>query len=259
MGKKLDASVAKSLEMEGPLLPFVPELLKGMWSLGSAPNLVVDILGPLGLEASSTKILDLGCGKGAVSITLARDLGFHAVGIDACRPFLKEAESRAAEFGVSHLCRFELADMRTYVKNAVDFDVVIFASVGGILGRFDRTVGYLRKTVRPGGYMVIDEGFVKGKKRLDRAGYEHLFPHRDTLEQLSSHGDRMLKEILMEEEIVEMNRVYMDVIRKNAQTLVKRNPEIREHVLDYIRNQEEECEVIDKNFTGAVWLLQRTE
>ncbi len=255
----VDKSIADSLEMETGMLPFVPRLLKGMWALGCSPELVVKLLRPLGLNPDQVTLLDLGCGKGAVAVTVAHALGFRAVGIDACEVFLEEASQKAAEWGVSHRCRFELKDLREYVKEAADFDVVIFASLGGLLGDYRELVGKLRKTVRPGGYILIDDGFLKGERSVERAGYGHYVPHDQTLDQLTAHGDTLVKEMLTIEENTQINQNYLAILKNNAKALLRDMPEVKERVEVYIREQETECEILDKLITGAIWLLQRVE
>ena len=97
MTDDLEQSLADSLETRKETLPYLPELLVDLWTLGSSPKLVVDMLESLKLPESFTRVLDLGCGKGAVAITLAKELGFTALGIDANAAFLKEAERKAEE------------------------------------------------------------------------------------------------------------------------------------------------------------------
>ncbi len=255
----IQKSVADSLEMDTGMLPFVPELLKGMWALGCSPELVVKLLRPLGLDPAGTKLLDLGCGKGAVSVTVAHVLGFRAVGIDACEVFLEEARQKAAEWGVSQKCSFELKDLREYVKEASDFDVVVFASLGGLLGNYHQLVGMLRRTVRPGGYILIDDGFLRGEKPVERAGYGHYVPYAQTLKQLTAHGDTVVRETRTVEESRKINQEYLAIIKKNAKGLVEKRPELEGRVAEYILGQETECEVLDAYITGAIWLLQREE
>ncbi len=260
MNDNLKKSVAQSLDATTGMLPFVPELIKDMWALGSFPDRIVELLKPLDLTPEKTRVLDLGCGKGAVSITLAQELDFWAVGIDACRPFLEEAKSKAEEHQVSNLCRFEYGDIRKAVQTLKDFDVVIYVSLGGTLGGFDATVGKLRQTVRPGGYLIIDDGFLKESTKLDRAGYEHYAPHDETLKQLTSHGDTLLREIIYTfEETQNLDHHYLDLIRKRGKIFIKNHPELADDVLAYIENQEEECEIIDQHIVGAMWLLQRLD
>ncbi len=255
----LKASLARSLEMSIEMLPFVPDLLHGMWALGSSPELVVELLRPLDLDAAETRVLDLGCGKGAVSITLAEELGYRVLGIDICEDFLKEAAEKAALHGVSDRCRFEFQDMRRFVRTASGYDVVILASLGGVLGSYEKCVAALRRTVRPGGFMVIDDGFLTGHAPVARVGYDHYVPRDLTMTQLTAHGDRLRQEILTVEQNRAINREYLEIIRKNARDLVARHPRIAARVEAYIREQEIECDVLDKYITGAIWLLQREE
>ena len=72
--------IANYFDIPPKLLPFIPELFKDLWELGSSPKVVLEWISHLKLPAYKTKVLDLGCGKGAVSITLARELKFNILG-----------------------------------------------------------------------------------------------------------------------------------------------------------------------------------
>ena len=258
MNNNLKKSVAQSLDATRGMLPFVPELIQDMWALGSFPDRIVELLRPLHLPPETTRVLDLGCGKGAVAITLARELDFQALGIDACRPFLDDARAKAEEQRVSDRCRFEFGDIRQAVHNQKNFDVVIYVSLGGTLGGFDVIVGKLGQTLRPGGYLIIDDGFLKEESKLDRPGYGHYASHDETLKQLSTHGDTLLREVIYTfEETHNLNYYYLDLIRKRGKELIQNRPELANAVSAYIQNQEEECKTIDQYIVGAMWLLQR--
>ena len=258
MDEDLEKSVADSLEMTTGMLPFVPQLLEGMWALGCSPELAVEMLRPLGLHPAETRVLDLGCGKGAMAVTLAKEFGFSALGIDACDVFLDEARDKAEEQGVSRLCRFEQGDLRKYVGQDRDFGVVIFASLGGLLGNYAECVGALRRTISAGGYILIDDGFLSGETPVDRAGYGHYASHAATLRQLISHGDTVVEERLTIEETRSINQEYIEIIRRNGEQMIRSQPDIEGQVRDYILSQEEECEIIDRFITGAVWLLRKS-
>lgn len=49
-------------------------------------------------------MLDLGCGKGAVSIKVALELRCRCLGIDALSEFIDEARRRAQEYHVTSMC-----------------------------------------------------------------------------------------------------------------------------------------------------------
>jgi len=251
-------SLSESLETNPNFLPYLPELLQDLWELGSSPDKIIELIRPLKLNAENTMILDLGCGKGAVSILMVKAFGFQAIGVDGCQPFLDEARQKAREHGVESRCQFIHADIRDYVKQVNDFNIVIYASLGGILGNIAEYVGKLRTTLRRDGFMVIDDGFLKGPTSLNRAGYHHYLPHAETLQQLTSHGDSLIGEIVLDEkENRAIDQGYLKAIKRRSIELIKRNPELRDKVDQYIKNQEVECELIEKNLQGAIWLIQK--
>ena len=183
--------VADSMEAPPELLPFLPELLADLWALGGDPEIVIGLLRPLALSPSA-RLLDLGCGKGGMAVPIAQELGLQVVGVDLFEPFVREARERAAALGLADRCRFETADLRDAVLRTSGYDVVLYASLG-VFGPLDHCVGQLRRTVRPGGYLVIDDGYLAGAALLDRPGYEHMAPREETRRQLTAHGDRLLE------------------------------------------------------------------
>ncbi len=257
MKKQTELSLAKSLETTPDFLPYLPELLIDLWELGSSVEQIVEMVGQLNRYSDKTNILDLGCGKGAVSITLAQKFGFQVTGIDASKPFLKIAIQKAKEFQVTHLCNFEFGDIREYTEKERDFDLVIYASMGNVLGNYKEIIGKLRKMVHPGGYVLIDDGFLKDIPKLDRDGYEHYFQHVEVIRQLTSFGDTIIQEMMVPDETVRsINYGYLDAIKQRSKELLVKKPELREAISDYIKNQEIECEILCKHVTGAVWILQ---
>ncbi len=247
--------VASNLETTPELLPYLDELLADLWALGCDPGAVLDLLRPLDLAPDATRVLDLACGKGALAIPLAYDLGFRVDGVDLYPPFVEEARRRAAELGVNDRCRFEVGDLRRRLRPQRPYDIVIYASVG-VLGRHDDTVGELRRAARPGGYLVIDDGFLGQAARLDRAGYEHYVSHGETVGRLESHGDRILGEVRIDpRQLHRTNRRDTGKIRRRVEELCARHPEKAKLFRAYLERQEEECATLEAHFVCAVWLL----
>lgn len=257
MNKQTEQSSAKSLETTPDFLPYLPDLLTDLWDLGCSLVQIVEMVSQLNLS-SKTKVLDLGCGKGAVSVTLANKFGFKVTGIDANKSFLEVAIQKAKEFKVSDLCHFEFGDIRKFTKVGKDFDLVIYASLGNILGDYQEIVKNLRKLIPTGGYMLIDDGFLKDVSKIDRVGYEHYFQHDKVVEQLTSFGDKIIQELIVPDETIHsINYEYLDLIKRRSKELLEERPELKRTITDYIKNQEIECELIDKYVTGAVWLIQK--
>lgn len=257
MPENIPKSVADSLEADPLLLPYMPFLLQDLWALGSDVDSIMRAVDSLGLDASRAQVLDLGCGKGAVSIQIAMRFGHRVLGIDAMAPFIEDAIHKSLQHNVSHLCTFKQQDIFRFLKTAHQFDIVIFASLGGLLGTFQETVDKLRQQVREGGYIIIDDGYLKKGDRINRKGYEHYRNHANTMEELTFYGDVLIDEISTAEATERINKEYLEIIRNRGKELVKLHPELKSIIESYIALQAEECRIIEEKTEGALWVLKK--
>jgi cyclopropane fatty-acyl-phospholipid synthase-like methyltransferase len=251
--------VAEYFNVTPELLPYIPELLSDIWALGSSPELIVEWLRLPELSSKSAQVLDVGCGKGAVAITIAEELGFSVYGVDFFEPFVLEAKRRAEELRVSDLCRFEHSDMRDTLTEAKDFDIVIFSAVGfGVFGSVDQCVGQLRQSIHSNGLMIIDDGFRAKNSRVNFPGYEHYVSYKETVKQLTAHGDTIIKEkVFPFEDIKLMNQQDTEFITKRARNLAQQHPELADLFFHYVEQQKQECEIVENDIATAIWLLQK--
>lgn len=256
MSEQTEQSIADSLESNKRILPYMPYLFQDMWALGCALEPIIDAAAITGLHDKS-KVLDLGCGKGAVCVQLADKFGCNVLGIDASEPFLKDAQTKASEHKVSQLCEFVQEDILEYVKTEHHFNLVILASLGGIFGSFKNTIATLRSQVKKGGYMIVDDGYLRTMDSLNRKGYGHYRNYKNTFSELTSFNDDLIKEINTTDINRRNNDEYMRVIEKRGKELITKHLELRKELEAYIQLQHEECEVIDKEIEGALWLLQK--
>ena len=249
--------IAQAMGTEPELLPFMSELLADFYELGSSPPLIVDLIKPLDLP-DKARILDLGCGKGAVSIVLAKELGFQMTGIDFFSPFIQAAQELAQAAGVEKLCRFEYADIRERVPQLSGFDGLVFASVGGVWGDLGQCMKKLRQTVRSGGFLIIDDGFLVSERKIETPGYDYCHNYEDTLRCLSQYGDHILKEtIISDNDMKDMNRLYMERLNKRALSIRQAHPEMAACLESYLKNQEELCRLMESDLKSAIWLIQK--
>ncbi len=258
MDARLRQDVATSLDASPALLPFLPALLADVEALGSSPGAVIDLLRGRGLPAETTRVLDLGCGKGAVAVPLAEALGFQVLGVDAFAPFVEAARQRAQARGVAHRCRFVCEDLRRTLRADAAFDVLVYASIGPLLWPMDEAMRRLRRVVRPGGLLVIDDGFM-AEEGASVPGYEGYAGHTETRRRLTAAGDEILEEVLCSPEAMHAeNRRTTERIRRRAEELARAHPEQARLFRAYVRRQERECAVLEAAYVPALWLLRRS-
>ncbi len=253
---ELISEIAGSLGAAPELLPFIPELLADLWSLGGSPERVVDFLRPLPLVPGDTKVVDLGCGKGATAVRLAAELGFRMFGVDGFSPFVETARKMAEEHGVSDMCRFECAELRQAIADSKNYDVAVYAA-GGVLTPAE-CVKEIRRTVRPEGYMVIHDAFLKSGTSAAFPGYENYTTHAETMEMFLAFGDKLLREtVFSDAEIRDMNRKNTQHIRFRAAELSQKHPDKADLFAKYVKDQEGESEILDHTAGVAIWLIQK--
>lgn len=247
--------VAYALEAHPALLPYVPELLADMEELGSDAQAITGAVKNLGLPESAT-VVDLGCGKGAVAVRVAEDLNLEVLGIDLFEPFVASCRALAQSRGVSGKCRFIRGDILKLVGKVEPRDVVIMAALGDVLGPLEQTVSVVRQYARPGGYMIISDGFIKDGGSSDFPGFEQYAGHDDMLARLTACGDRFVSEIIDE---INLDQGEEKLIAARAEAIAARQPGIAAQVLEYAKAQAAEYRFMDENFTGAIWVLQRSD
>ena len=124
MKKEIEEKLACSLSgaKTTEIIPFLPYLLQDFWELGSDPEIMTELIDKYIRLSENTRILDLGCGKGAVSVKTAQKLGVKVKGIDLIPEFVEFAEQKAKEYKVDDLCEFETGDINEAVKTESGYD-----------------------------------------------------------------------------------------------------------------------------------------
>ena len=246
--------VAYALETHTALLPYIPELLADLEELGSNAEAITSVLDDLDLTKPTT-VVDLGCGKGAVAVQVAQDLDFKVFGIDLFEPFIESSKELAERQGVSELCHFIHGDILKMVGKIEPCDVAILAALGDVLGPLDQTVSVIRKYARPGGYIVISDGFIKDGGSSNFPGFEQYAEHSDMIARLTTCGDTLVREIIGTNIF---DKGADEMIAARAKAIAARRPEIAAEVLNYAEMQAAEYRFIEENFISAIWVLNRS-
>jgi SAM-dependent methyltransferase len=244
------------------LLPFLPYLLQDLWELGSSPRMVADLIKKYDEHPANASerrhYLDLCCGKGAVSVELAKALGARLTGLDITPEFIDVARQKAADHGVASLCAFRVADANVAVREERGYDGVIFGSVGDILGSREETVTLLRETVREGGFIVIDDAYAEVDDAKIR--FQDYITREQWLELFERCRVRVLEEVAgadLSAECAERNRADMKNIQTRAAELSILHPEKKALFDDYVASQADEVQDLESTLSGVVWMLRK--
>jgi len=252
----LTESVARAMDgSDSRIVPFLPYILQDSWELGTDPETVIDLLRRHTRDHSRLRVVDLGCGKGAVSVRLAGTFGCRSLGLDGIREFVDCAEAKAIEAGVSRLCLFEVGDIRERIEALGRFDVIVLGAVGPVFGDYRATLKKLAPHMREGGLIVIDDGFLPdGSTRT----HPQVLKRGEAMSQIAAAGMRLVEEVPVGGEAIRsQNETMFRDLKERCLELMRRFPERKALFEDYVRRQVEENEFLEGEVECAVLAIKR--
>lgn len=252
----LEESVIRAMDGTDPdLVPYLPYILQDSWEIGTDAEIVIRLITRHLPETDRLQVLDLGCGKGAISIQLAKALKCQCHGIDAIPAFIDEARSKALEHGVSERCRFEIGDIREEISRLPQYDVIILGAIGPVLGNYFQTLTALKNCLRPGGGIIIDDAYIE-----DHHDFSHplMLKRSEMLNQISEAGMTFVEESLFDgDQVAANNDPLMDSLVVRCKELALKHPTKKELFLNYIKQQQEESRILEEEVVCSVMLIRR--
>lgn len=239
------------------LFSYLPYMFQDLWELGADPKAMIRLIYKHTNIYRRLRILDLGCGKGAVSVKLAKEFNCACLGIDAVREFIKEAKAKAGEYGVSHLCQFKVADIRREVKKIEKFDIIILGAIGPVLGNYYQTLTALSSCLAEGGKVIIDDGYIE-----DGSDYTHplIVEKKIILSQIEAAGMQLADEVVMDKAAIKESEDYIfTYFSKRCQELIEKYPDKEKLFRDYLEKQKKEKELLETKITCAMMVIKRLE
>jgi len=261
MTTETEKKLAASLSAETTdILPFLPYLLQDFWELGSDPGVIADLIRKYIKVSGGTKILDLACGKGAASIKVAQELKINVKGIDIFPEFIDYAIQKASKANISSFCEFIVGDINDAIIIEKNYDCVIFGAAGtDVLGGPRQALEKLKSTVKPGGYIIIDEGYISDESEREKLKYnsETYFTLQYWMELFDENGLELIETVSELSEIEHSSTPGINEIIARANELSQKHPGKKALFEGYIQSQQNEYNDIDDTLICATWLLRR--
>ncbi len=255
--KPLEEVVMEALECpDKELFPYMPYILQDFWELGTNPEVVISLIEKHLKDTETLNVLDLGCGKGPVSVKISAKLQCKCYGIDAIPEFIDFARAKAVEYNVGGLCRFEIGDIREKVKTISGFDVIIAGSIGNVFGDFYKTLTILSRCLNHHGAIVIDHAYSNDD---DDFTHPRLLTQQELLRQITSSKMRLVDEIVVERnsEIYEKYDMEYAQLKNRCEELTALYPEKSFLFNRYLELQKSEYEALKSEITCSTMFIKR--
>lgn len=251
--KTIEESIATAMDFNNDvtIIPFLPYILQDFWELGTPPDIVIYFIQKHCRDYSKLHVLDLGCGKGAVSVKLAVALKCNCYGIDGIPEFIVTSKEKAREYGVKTLCRFEVGDIRERVEALDKFDIIVLGAIGQVFGNYYVTLATLSKHLKPEGIIIINDAYID-----DTSTFQHpeLLYHGELLKQIGQA--RM--ELIDEDTNAPTNSAeQFENLQRRCKELMTKYPERTSLFENYVQAQVSEYEALKNEVISSVMVVKK--
>ena len=253
----VEESIASAMEDKNIyLIRHYPYILQDFWEIGTSSDEVLKIIKKYKNNYSNLSVLDLGSGKGAVSIKIASELKCKCLGIDAIDDFVIFSNNKAKEYAVDNICTFETNDIRTRVKTLGKYDIIILGAIGPVLGDFCETLLKLSPHLNENGLIIINEGYVEDGYKTD---YPNVLTKSIILNQINSAGMEIIESIIDDEIHEEKEDFEQDArnLEKRCLELIEKYPENKNMFLEYIESQKELYRKLDNEIISVLFVIKK--
>ena len=253
--RTIEESVVIALDgKDKHLYPYLPYILQDLWEFGASPEIIIKLIKSHKSDFENLKILDLGSGKGAVSIKLAKEFKCYCFGIEAVKEFVDESIIKAKKHNVEKYCEFVVGDVRTKLIDDIKYDIVILGAIGQVFGDYYSTLTKIKKYLLSNGLIIIDDSY---KNETSNFSYSQVEKKSHIINQITNAKMRLIDEVIItQEQIKESNKVIFNKIKTRCEELIKKEPENSHLFEEYIKNQENENEVLEKEVICSTMVIE---
>ena len=256
MENELNEKILESLDcFDAELFPFIPFLLQDLWEMGSSSKKIIKIITNHGLDKQKLKILDIGCGKGGISIPIAKEFNAEVFGIDAIPEFIDVAKQKARQWNVEDNCIYKCGDAGKEIDNLKGFNLIMLASVGPVLGNVSETLSRLESCLETDGYMVLDDCYLPDDAVSD---YTRCLRESEFFDQINNSNFNMIyTSIQSPEDTAEQDEYIYGKIEQRAKELEAKYPSKKYLFESYLKMQRQENYALENELTCITVLLKK--
>lgn len=236
------------------LFPYLPYILQDIWEIGTDPKAIIKLISNHFTKYDNLKVLDLGCGKGAVSVQVASELGCYCYGIDAIPEFIAEAKTKSKLYQVGPICKFDIGDIRIRINDLPKYDIIILGAIGPVFGNYLETLTTLSKCLKKSGIIIIDDGYIEDNSKYNPP---LIFKKQEILEQIDRAGMQLIEEsVFQSDRIKDSNNYLFENLKKRCNELIEQQPNKKQLFLDYIKKQEDENDVLENKIVCSILVIK---
>jgi len=255
--KSLEESIATAMDSNNTeIVPYLSYILQDFWEIGASPANMIALIEKHTTNFANLKVLDLGCGKGAISVRIAERFQCHCYGIDAIKEFIEEATEKAEEHKVAEFCTFEVGDIRERIKELAEYDVIILGAIGTVFGNYKDTMMTLLPHLKTKGIVIVDDAYIDDSSTF---GHSLILKHSKLINQLHEAGMKLIDEIKdnNQEEVSEGYSQDFDYIQQRCKELIEKYPEKALLFEGYIKSQKDEYNVLEEEVICSTMVISK--
>jgi len=257
--KTLDESIVAAMELpNSKLIKYLPYILQDYWEIGSSSEEIIKIIKKYKTNYSILDVLDLGSGKGAVSIKIASELKCKCFGIDAIDDFVVYSKYKSKEYFVNDLCDFETNDIRTRIKTLGKYDIIILGAIGPVFGNYYDTLLQLKPHLNDDGLIIIDDGYIDDDCKKD---FSNILKKSELISQINNAGMVLIDEVTINE-ISGIHEKYDNEfanLQKRCMELAEKYPQDKELFFKYVEEQKEEYRILSDEIICATLVIKQNK
>jgi len=240
--------------VDSEIISFIPEILKDLWELGSMPDYIIDLVEKHIPLNELKRVIDLGCGKGAVLIQLSEKIKFEGIGIDLMPDFINEAKKHAAQKSYSKNLKFEVADIKKSIEQHNNFDLVIYGHDSDVFGNITQSLFELKKYISNQGWILLEAIYSINTENNP----DGLPNKKEFIKQLEESELEIVEQIIWDKNrLKQVNQKNTPLISKQIKKLIKTNSDKKKMFTDYLENQIEECKQLEIDIDCVTILLKK--